>query len=87
MNNIKLGANLVQRDAMTQLGDVFMIESDVGYCPYMLVSDGNEEGRLVNLKTGNAYSNSNYKGMSVETICNNVAGGYVGQVTITIERK
>ena len=86
MNNIKLGANLVQRDIMAQLGDIFMINSDIGYSPYMLVSDGNGEGRLVNLKTGSAYTNSNFKGLTAEAICDNVTGEYVGQATITIER-
>lgn len=86
MNNIKLGANLVQQD-IVEFGDVFMATVDIGYCPYMLVSNGDGEGRLINLKTGGAYSNANYKGMSIERICDIIDGAYVGQVTITIERK
>lgn len=86
MNNIKLGANLVQT-AIVEFGDIFMINSDIGYCPYMLVSNGNGEGRLINLKTGRAYSNANYRGMSIENVCDIIDGVYVGQVTITIERK
>ena len=86
MNNIKLGANLIQQD-IVEFGDVFMTTVDIGYCPYMFVSDGNGEGRLINLKTGGAYTNANYKGMSIKEICTIIDGAYVGQVTITIERK
>ena len=55
MNSIKLGANLVREDTVAQLGDIFMINSDIGCSPYMLVSDGNGEGIVTGKQIGRAH--------------------------------